>query len=145
MKFLKAFAAGFLSTLLFHQGLLFILNRAGLIPVVPYNFKPTPPFGVPSVISLAFFGGLWGILLWSVTSKDQGSRLWLKSLLFGSFAPTFVAMAIVFPLKGLDVTLPKVLMGLIVNAFWGIGSSLLIQMKLPHNPFIRSRDKSISQ
>lgn len=129
MKILKSFAAGFLSTLLFHQGLLLLLNTAGLIPVVPYSFKPTPPFGIPSVISLAFFGGLWGILLWLVVSNDRGLKLWIKSLIFGALAPTLIAMAIVFPLKGIPVTPPKIMMGLIVNAFWGIGSSLLMQIK----------------
>ncbi len=131
MKYLKSFVAGFFSTLIFHQGLILLLNMAGLIPVAPYNLKPTPPFGVPSVISLAFFGGLWGIALWSVTSKDQGFKFWIKSLLFGAIVPTFVAMVIVLPLKGIEVTLPKILVGLIINGVWGIGSNLLMQIKFP--------------
>lgn len=131
MKILKSFAAGFFSTLIFHQGVLLLLHLAGLIPIVPYNIKPTPPFGVPSVISLAFFGGLWGVLLWSATSKDQGLKFWIKSFIFGAIAPTLVAMVIVFPLKGIEVTLQKTLLGLMINGVWGIGSNLLIQIKFP--------------
>ena len=57
---LKAFAAGFLATLLFHQGLVAILHAAGACPRKAYDLSPTKPLGIPFVLSLAFWGGLWG-------------------------------------------------------------------------------------
>lgn len=127
MKYFKAFLAGFLGTLIFHQGLLLLLNAAGLVPIAPFSLKPTAPLGVPSVLSLAFFGGLWGILLWKYISKDQGRKFWLKSFLFGAIAPTLVAALVVFPLKGIELSLSKALVGIILNGAWGLGSGWLIQ------------------
>ena len=47
MPYAKAFAAGFLSTLIFHQGLLGLLFLAGVTPRAPFNLAPTAPLGVP--------------------------------------------------------------------------------------------------
>lgn len=84
---------------------------------------PTQPLGVPSVISLAFFGGLWGVLIWKFIAHKK-NRLWL-SVILGSVGPTAVAMLLVFPLKGIPVQLAVVMMGLIINAFWGLGLFLI--------------------
>ena len=63
MTYLKAFIAGFASTLVFHQGLLWLLYTAGFSPRAPWNMAPVPPLNAPAVISLAFWGGVWGIVL----------------------------------------------------------------------------------
>ena len=47
---LLAFVAGFIATLVFHQGLLQLLHLAGKIPVAAWNMDPTPPLGVPKVV-----------------------------------------------------------------------------------------------
>ena len=54
MQWVKAFVAGFLATLVFHQGLLALLHAAAVVPVSPYNWAPSAPLGVPAVLSLAF-------------------------------------------------------------------------------------------
>ena len=64
MIYLKAFIAGFVSTLVFHQGVLWLLYAGGISPRAPWNMTPVPPLNIPAVISLAFWGGLWGIVLW---------------------------------------------------------------------------------
>lgn len=125
---LKAFAAGFLSTLIFHQGLVGLLYLAGITPNPPYKMVPTSPLGVPSVISTAFFGGLWGILIWRLVAKDSGKKLWLKSILFGAIGPTAVAFLVVFPLKKLTVPMALLPFGLILNGAWGAGNSLFMKM-----------------
>ena len=66
MRWLKAFLAGFFSTLVFHQGLLAILHATGASPRAAYSMERTAPLGVPAVFSLAFWGGVWGIALWLV-------------------------------------------------------------------------------
>ena len=86
MVWFKAFLAGFFSTLIFHQGLLAILHAAGASPRAAYALVPVPPLGVPAVLSLAFWGGLWGILLWLVIAGVEGPRYWLLALLFVALA-----------------------------------------------------------
>ena len=75
MNYLKAFLAGFASTFIFHQGLIAILHAAGTIPRVPYSFAPTAPFGIPQVVSLAFWGGVWGIPLWMAIRRKAVSEI----------------------------------------------------------------------
>lgn len=127
MWFAKAFAAGFIATLAFHQGLFALLHFAGVVPVPAYNFKPVPPLGVPAVLSLAFFGGLWGFAAAWLIRNDDGARYWLKALVFGAIAPTAVAMLLVFPLKGLPVVPKTVIGGLLLNGAWGLGVALLMR------------------
>jgi hypothetical protein len=54
------FLGGALAVLIFHQSLWYLLNLIGLIPPErpAWPFDPIPPFGVPSVISKAFWGGV---------------------------------------------------------------------------------------
>lgn len=125
------FAAGFIATLVFHQIALALLVIAGFAQANPYSMQPVPPFGVPQVISLSFWGGLWGVLYASIENKlPRGAGYWLAALLFGAIGPTLVAWFIVAPLKGQPVAagwaVPRMITGLIVNGAWGIGTALLI-------------------
>ena len=126
MRLLAAFVAGFLATLIFHQGAIALLYGAGVIPVAPYPLAPTSPFAVPQVISLAFWGGVWGLVLWAVIRNARGLKYWSLCLAFGAVAPTAVAMLVVFPLKGIPVDAVKVVGGLIFNGIWGLGTGALI-------------------
>ncbi len=128
MWFLRAFIAGFAATLVFHQGLFALLHLAGLVPVPAYNLAGVPPLGVPSVISLAFFGGLWGPPIAWLIRRDTGAAYWLKALVFGAIGPTLVAMLLVFPLKGLEVNPKIVVGGLLLNGAWGMGVALFMRL-----------------
>src|SRR4026209_421075 len=57
-----AFAAGFISVLVFHQGVWALYGAAGKAPSLAWNMAPVPPLGVPTVLSSSFWGGLWGIV-----------------------------------------------------------------------------------
>lgn len=126
MQWLMAFVAGFVSTLLFHQGLVGLLFLAGIAPSAPFNMEPVPPLGVPQVLSLAFWGGVWGWPLWWLIRRWQALRYWLAAVLTGAVAPTAVAMLVVFPLKGLEVSGTMVAGGLLVNGAWGLGVALVL-------------------
>lgn len=132
MVWVKAFLAGFLSTLIFHQGLLAILHAAGASPRAAYSLDPVPPLGVPAVLSLAFWGGVWGILLWLVIAGAQGPRYWLVALLIGAVAPSAVALLVVLPLKGQPAGggwKPAVIVGaLLLNGAWGLGVALFMRL-----------------
>ena len=71
-RLLLGFVAAFLATLIFHQIGLEICHLVGLTPNTPYNFKGVAPFGVPQVISLAFWGGVWGfVFVWAEPWFDR--------------------------------------------------------------------------
>lgn len=126
MPYLKSFVAGFLATLVFHQGLVALLHAAGIVPFAAFNLAPTEPLGVPKVLSLAFWGGLWGIVLWLLVRRLRGIRRWLLALAIGAVGPTAVALLLVFPLKGVDVRPAMVPIGLLLNGAWGLGTLLLV-------------------
>jgi hypothetical protein len=132
MRWVGAFLAGFLSTLIFHQGLLALLHAAGASPRPAYAMAPTPPLGVPQVLSLAFWGGIWGIALWlALRSMEASSLFWVWALVFGALLPSIVALFVVLPLKGQPVAggwNPKLIVGaLLLNGAWGVGTALFLR------------------
>ncbi|WP_203300775.1 hypothetical protein [Marinobacter sediminum] len=126
MVWIKAFFAGFIATLIFHQGLFMVFFLADMVPMAPFNLSPVPPLGVPSVLSLAFFGGLWGMLLWLLVGRLAGAKYWLGHVLVGAIGPTAVAMLVVFPLKGLEASAQTWVGGLLLNGFWGLGVAVFM-------------------
>lgn len=126
MVHLRSFVAGMLATLTFHQGLVALLHAIGLLPSGAFSMHPTAPLGVPAVLSLAFWGGIWGILLWLLIRRSRGTRRWLLALAIGAIGPTAVALLVVFPLKGISVSLAMVPFGLLLNGAWGVGTLLLL-------------------
>ena len=126
MVWLKAFIAAFLATLVFHQGVFGLMYLAGMVPAPPFNMEPRGPLGVPAVLSLAFWGGLWGLALWAVVRRMGALGYWGGSLVFGAVLPTAVAMLVVFPLKGLDVSASTWVAGGILNGAWGVGTALFM-------------------
>jgi hypothetical protein len=132
MQHIKSFVAGFVSTLVFHQGLLALLHRAGATPIAPYSMAATAPLNVPQVISLSFWGGIWGIVLWMLIANIKGSAFWLRAVVIGAIGPSVVAWFVVMPLKGMGMAggwNPKIIVGaLLLNAAWGLGTALIMRM-----------------
>jgi hypothetical protein len=132
MIYLKAFIAGFASTLVFHQGVLWLLYAGGFSPRAPWNMTLVPPLNVPAVISLAFWGGVWGIVLWALIGTSGDSAFWIKALVIGVLGPSLVAWFVVMPMKGMGPAGgwdPKIIVGaLLLNGAWGLGAALLIRL-----------------
>jgi hypothetical protein len=132
-RLLLGFVAAFLSTLVFHQLGLEVCHLVGLTPNTPYNFTRTvPPFGVPQVLSLAFWGGVWGIVFvlvepWIV--RLLGSY-WVGAVLFGAIIPTVFSWLVVAPLKGQPLgygfVFPMLVVGPIINGLWGLGTGVFL-------------------
>lgn len=131
MHYVRAFVAGFLSTLVFHQGVIGMFYLMGVFPRAPWNLAAVPPLGVPSVLSLAFWGGVWGIPIWYLMRHATGTAYWVRAIVFGAIGPTAVALFVVFPMKGMAFAGgwdPKLIVGgLIVNGVWGLGLALLMR------------------
>lgn len=126
LPWIKVFLMGYVSTLMAHQGLLAFLYAVDVVPNAPYNLTPVPPFGVPAVVSLSFFGGLWALAMWAVIKRQRGARLFLSAALFGALFPTVIALLVVFPLKGLAVAPINWLIGGLLNGAWGLGVAVLM-------------------
>lgn len=127
----KAFFAGFVSTLIFHQGLLAVLHHLAGAPA-PYNLATTAPLGVPAVMSLAFWGGVWGWPIAWLIRGARGATYWWRAIVAGALGPSSVALFIVFPLKGMAVAGgwdPKIIVGaLLLNGAWGLGLALILRL-----------------
>ena len=130
MRGLKWFVAGALAVPLFHQVMLWILNSAGVVDRAPFAMDPTKPFGVPAVVSLAFWGGVWGLILLLVIGRLHGAKFWIVALFFGAIAPTLVAGFVVAPLKGQAAggNAKMAMVGFLVNAAWGLGTAALARL-----------------
>jgi hypothetical protein len=129
------FVAGFLATLVFHQTGLALLRFAGLFGGAVFDMRPVPPFAVPSVISLAFWGGVWGIvfaLVERAIARCPGGY-WPGAILFGAVAPTLVFWFVVLPLKGLPAgfgfRFPGVAVAPIVDGLWGLGTAIFLRLQ----------------
>ncbi len=131
MNVAKSFAAGFLATLAFHQGMLLLLHLGAGAPA-PYNMTAVGPLGVPQVLSLAFWGGVWGPVVWWLLGRASGSAYWLRAAIIGALGPSSVALFVVMPLKGMGMAAgwdPRIIVGaLILNAAWGIGLALFMRV-----------------
>ncbi len=132
-RFLLAFVAGFLSVLVFHQGMLALLHSLAITPRSPYPTNPTQPFGLPQILSSAFWGGVWGIVFATLAVRfRRDTRYWVAALLFGAIAPTLVAWFVVAPLKNQPIAggfQPAAMVtGLLVNGAWGVGTALLLRL-----------------
>lgn len=123
-----AFVAGFIATLVFHQGLLQILHMAGVVPAAAWNMEPTPPLGVPKVLSLAFWGGLWGPVLWWLIAGRRGAMHWVLAFALGALLPSLVAWFVVLPIKGVALTSALIVGALLLNGGWGLGVALCMRL-----------------
>jgi len=125
------FAAGVLATLIFHQSFWYVLNVVGVIPWErpAWPLGPIPPFGVPFVISKAFWGGLWGAILAPLLVRLRGGGYWTGWILVGAVALPLVAFLVVPPLKGQPIPAlwPRMLVSILVNAVWGFGIGLFLK------------------
>ena len=132
-RLLLAFVAGFMATLVFHQGALALLHALGATDRTAFMTTPTKPFGVPQVLSLAFWGGVWGVILAALLRTARaGVGYYLTAFVLGAVLPTLVAFFVVAPLKDLPVAGggdPKIIIGaLILNGLWGLGTALFLRV-----------------
>jgi hypothetical protein len=128
-RLLLGFVAGFIATLVFHQIALAVFAHLHWVDRAPWNMKPVPPLGVPAVISLAFWGGVWGAVMIALLAKSR--NLLLASTLFGAVLPTLVAGLIIQPLikhQPMPHTAKMVIVGLVINGAWGLGTALIYRL-----------------
>ena len=129
MALLKPFVAGMVAVLVFHQGMLALLHTLGLTERLPFVMAPAGPLGVPQVLSAAFWGGVWGVVLWPLLARRRGRPdYWVAAIALGAVFPSLVAWFVVAPLKAQPVAngwqMAALATSLLVNAAWGFGVAL---------------------
>lgn len=130
---LAGFVAGFFATLIFHQLTLTILWAVGIAPFGPFSMALTEPFKVPAVISLALWGGVWGVLFALVDRRfPRGAGYWVTAFLFGAILPSLIALLMVLPLKGRPMGggwhAPLLVTAFLINGAWGVGTGLILKV-----------------
>ena len=133
-KLWMGFLAGFIAVLLFHQPVLALLTQIGFAKANVYSFSATAPLGVPQVLSLAFWGGVWGVAFAAIEHRlPRASLYWLCAFAFGAIFPTLVAWFVVAPLKGLPLAggwqPNRMITGLVINGAWGLGTAILLRLR----------------
>jgi hypothetical protein len=90
--------------------------------------QPTAPFGVPQLWSLAFWGGVWGIVLVLAAQRQRLMPRMLFGLIFGAVAPTLVFWFVVDPLRGQPIAqnwnLARLWIEPLLNGLWGLGTAI---------------------
>ena len=131
MRALLRFIAAVISVLIFHQGMwaaLHTLALPGLAMPPPYPIDPIPPWGIPRIINLCFWGGLYGIVFGLMLPRLT-APLWLCGLGLGVIA-ALVGILVVPAVKGLPIGSGWILLNwvrsLLINGFWGIGVGLIL-------------------
>lgn len=132
---LFGFIAAALSVLTFHQGLIALLHALGLVPFTAYPTWAVPPFGVPMIVNLCFWGGLYGLVFGLLLPRFAWPT-WLCGVILGVIAG-LVGLFIVAPIKGVPVAANwhpvRIALVLIINAFWGLGVGVILPLMLPRN------------
>ena len=133
------FAAGAVGVLTAHQAAVWALHRAGVVPWTAYATAPTRPFGVPQVLSAAFWGGMWWVALApAVERAATRSGYWTRAATLGAVLPTAVGAVLVAAGRGAPRgdTKPATLLaaGLAVNAAWGVAAALLLTRARARRP-----------
>lgn len=127
------FAAAVISVLTFHQGTVEVLHLAGLAGA-PYGVDGIPPFGVPRIVNLCFWGGVWGAAFGLLRpALPAAPPMWLKGLALG-LAAALVSLFVVPAIKGLPIAGGWAAMAFVrsflVNGVWGIGVGLILPFLL---------------
>lgn len=127
---LVGFLAAFISTLTFHEIGFLLVNATGLGTFTLFNMRPTVPFGVPLVISLSFWGGLWGILYVFIVERFPKSvHPYLAGFLFAILLPTLFGWTVVAAIKGnpffLNGDVLRLMLIIFINGLWGVGLPIL--------------------
>ena len=124
------FVAAVIAVLTFHQGmwaLLHVLDLQGLKMPAAYPFDGVPPWHVPRIVNLCFWGGLYG-LVFGILHPRMTGPMWLNGLCFG-IAAVLVGYFVVAPIKGLPIggnwVVNNWIRSILINGSFGVGIGVI--------------------
>lgn len=101
----------------------------GMIPFAPYSLAPQPPLGVPGILSLAFWGGVWGVVIAAIAMRKPGWSPILIGLVVGAVGCVVVGFTIVAGLRGQALfgawEAGRWMRSMVINGAWGAGAGFL--------------------
>lgn len=131
------FSAGAIAALVFHQGLAEMFDLAGIGRMAAFRTQPTWPFGVPALVSLTFWGAMYGVIL-ALAMPRIRVPLWQAGMALGTVAG-LIALFIVLPLKGFPIAhggaIWPVARTMILTSCWGFGAGMILPMLRPRPLF----------
>ena len=138
------FSAGAIAALVFHQGLAEVFDLLGIGRNLAFRLVATWPFGIPAVVSLTFWGAMYGIVL-ALLMPRLRRPLWQVGIALGLFAG-LITLVVVLPLKGVNLAhgwaLWPMARTLILTTSWGLGTSLILPLLQPR-PLLRPAVSSV--
>lgn len=127
---LRAFIAGLIATLTFHQVAVSLVGGAVSLPVKAWNMAPNA-YGAPSVLALAFWAGIWGIALCAVIRSQRWTPALIWGAALGAVLPSLWSWTVLAALHARPLfaggNLKSIGFALFVNAVWGVGTVLLFK------------------
>lgn len=129
------FIAGALSVFTVMTATWWALRTAGFLPAnAPAFWSMEPriaPFGVPRYLNLAFWGGIWGLVLALLLRGVTGVSYWLAWFLAGAIAVAGVALFVVPAIKGLPVAMPtaqRLMISAVLNGMFALGAGIWLRI-----------------
>ena len=129
------FVAAALAVLTFHQAMwavLHMLDIPGLGMPAPYPMAGVPPWDVPRIVNLCFWGGLYGAVFGLLLPRFTWP-IWLCGLITGCIA-ALVGLIVVPAIKGGAIGAGWVplnwVRAFLINGFWGLGLGLILPLLL---------------
>jgi hypothetical protein len=140
-RFFLGLVAGALAMLLFHQTALQLLYWCGLIQHPAFRLASVPPFNVPMIVSVTFWGALFGGIL--NVLPGMPTRLSGRGLVDGLFGIAMVWF-VVRPLAGHGIAFGWNPHAMAASTFaclaWGYGVALIQPVLHPRCLLQRSRN-----
>lgn len=125
--------AGALSVLVFHQTILQIFYWGGLAPQAAFRIAVVAPFNAPMVVSITFWGAIYGGLFGWLQPRLPRLML-LRALLAGIFA-LLMGWFVVRPVAGHPVAFgwqaAPMLRSAAAAMMWGLGTTLIMPLLRP--------------
>ncbi len=141
MRAVFGFIAAAISVLTFHQAMweaLHVLALPGLGMPPAYPMGAVAPLGIPRILDLCFWGGLYGVVF-GLLMPRMTAPLWLCGLGFGIIA-ALVGLLVVPAIKGLPIGAGWVVLNwaksLLINGSWGIGLGIILPLIMPRKPIM---------
>ena len=133
-KAIMGFVAGALSVVTFFFATWAALRAAGMIPATAapvWSMDGVAPFGVPRALNLAFWGGVWGLVLNLIFSRLSGAGYWIAWLLAGAIVVAGVAIFVVPTIKGLPIanlTPQRFINSGLLNGMFALGAAIWLRV-----------------
>jgi len=133
--------AGALSVLVFHQTTLQLFFWLGWAPQAAFRIAQVPPFNAPLVVSITFWGAVYGGLFGLVSPYVKGTS-WLKGTIAGSCA-MILSWFVFLPLMGHPAAFGwhawPMLRSFVAYQMWGQGLNVVLPLLRPRRLGGRSR------